>query len=150
MAETDAMRDIAEILEELPDDESRARVLRWCQEHFPSPVRPSPPHSRASDADDRQRPTGPSGGQESDPALTIGEDVFDAPLPKGHQVHCDDTIDHFEDEPMACTDDDLSVDAFEPASRQPEAQRPANGGLGLESALSDFVAAFQRLAVAFA
>lgn len=156
VTEADTMRAMAELLAALPDSQSRARVLKWCHEQFGGDrpgVRPN----------DDQNPGTPSGGHVGDPALTIGEDVFDTPRQMAHDpgadevkvdldnasetVHCDrlelDTA-LFEEDPIDADALFVSgVDITEANAEQP------NKPVGLESVLRDFVAEFQRFALAW-
>ena len=142
LAETAAMRSIAQILGELPDAESRTRVLRWCQEHFhPTPSSLTPSNN------DRYRPEPPSADVVDDSGLTLGEDLFDDVPAKADQVHCED-VDcdcgdlEFSEEELS----GLEVE-IETAPQEPVSPRTVSSGLGLESLLRDFVCDFQRLAL---
>lgn len=147
LAETDAMRALAELLAALPDDESRVRVLRWSQEHFRLAVRVPP-----SSADDDERPSAPAGGDAADPALAIDDDLFDGPAKKPEPIHCEGSdparelvVDDSVFESVTIDEEDLEVRATDLDTARAVESKPA----GLDSLLRDFVADFQRLALAW-
>jgi hypothetical protein len=148
LAETVAMRAIAEILSELPDDGSRIRVLRWCEDHFSSTPRR---HVSSSTHDDHR--AGGTPVEDDDHTLTIGTDVFDMLPPKPEPIHCDATeleefVEPDEFGPLASDAAELD-DVMQPEKSLPQKPRGGAISLGLDTLLRDFVCDFQRLALEF-
>lgn len=155
--EAETMKRIAQLLDALPDVASRSRVLQWSMEHYYGAPAVSSPAS-----DDPQRLAVCSGGGGADPALTIGDDVFETPSRSGEAARADedrvedwpeDETIHYEDlavegvvfDRQAIDNNDLAIDGgdIDPAVRD---TRPT---AGFESTVREFVAAFQQLAVAW-
>jgi len=128
------MKGVADALERLPNDDARARVLRWVAEHFSAR-----PDYRSVSPQEWLTP-------ETDPRLTVpsADELEMLPVPTVDDE--DDSVVHFSAvEQRAAAPEDPSKAGRHADARDAESDE-ARGG-SLESLLRGFVDEFQRFLV---